>query len=131
MSTVTAGTAVAVGPSSEGFPHQYSLDSCLDSVQLEAQEDHMRDAVKAQILLKSHSNTYRERRGCTCWELTAALWSAGQVGLESGGDPDMNPGRIWPQDAGQSGTAAAVAAVSSAEPGPADAGVVGSAAACY
>lgn len=64
--------------------------------------------------------------------MTAALWSAGQVGLESGGDPDMNPGRIWPhQDAGQSGTTAAVAAVSSAEPGPADAGVVGSAAACY
>lgn len=65
--------------------------------------------------------------------MTAALWSAGQGGLEPGGDLEMNPGWIWThQDAGPSGReAAAVAAASSAEPGPADAGAVGSAAACY
>jgi len=65
--------------------------------------------------------------------MTAALWSAGQGGLESGDDLEMNPGWIWlHRDGGPSGKrAAAVAAVSSAEPGPADAGAAGSAAACY
>lgn len=65
--------------------------------------------------------------------MTAALWSAGQGGQEPGGDLEMNPGWIWTRhDAGPSGRgAAAVAAVSSAGPGPADAGAVGSAAACY
>lgn len=69
-----------------------------------------------------------------CWEMTVALWSACQGSLEPGGDLEMNPGWIWPrQDAGLSekGVAAAVAAASSAEPGPADAGAAGSAAACY
>lgn len=61
--------------------------------------------------------------------MTVALWSAGQKGLEPGGDQEMNPGWIWHhQDAGQSGReAAAVAAVSSEGPGPADAAAVG----CY
>ena len=65
--------------------------------------------------------------------MTATLWSAGQEGLEPGGDLEMNPGWIWPhQGVGQSGRgAAAVAAASSAKLGPADAGAVGSAAACY
>lgn len=65
--------------------------------------------------------------------MTAALWSASQGGLEPGGDLEMSPGWIWPrQDAGPSGRgAAAVAAALSAGPGPADAGAVGSAAACY
>lgn len=85
------------------------------------------------MIQKNVNATHRESRGCRCWEKTAALWSAGQGGLEPGGDLEMNPGWIWPlQDAGQSVTeAAAVAAASSAEPGPADAGAVGSAAACY
>lgn len=65
--------------------------------------------------------------------MTAALWSAGQGGLEPGGDLEMNPGWIWPrQDAGPSGRGVlAVVAASSAKPVPADAGAVGSAAACY
>lgn len=62
-----------------------------------------------------------------------ALWSAGQAGLGPGGDLERNPGWIWPhQNEGPSGRGvAAVVAVSSAGPGPADAGAVGSAAACY
>lgn len=62
-----------------------------------------------------------------------ALWSAGREDLESGGDLEMHPGWIWlRQNADPSGRrSAAVAAVSSAGPGPADAGAVGSAAACY
>lgn len=65
--------------------------------------------------------------------MTAALWSAGQEGLEPGGDLEMNPGWIWPrQDVSPCERGAAVvAAALSAEPGPADAGAVGSAAACY
>lgn len=134
MSTVTAGTVVGVGPSKEDFPHRYSLGSCWDSVQLMTKTYHMMVVVKYYLLKLQDkvSNTHREHRGCRCWGTTAALWSAGQVGLESGDDLDMNPGRFWPhQDAGLSGRAAAVAAVSLAEPGPADAGAVGSAAACY
>lgn len=83
--------------------------------------------------IEKHGASYRESRGCKCSEMTAALWSAGQEGLRPGGDLEMNPGRTWPhQDVGPSGRGvAAVAAVSLAGPGPADAGAVGSAAACY
>lgn len=64
--------------------------------------------------------------------MTAALWSAGQGGPEPGSDLERSPGRIWPhQDAGLSGKGVAAAVASSAGLGPADAGAVGSAAACY
>lgn len=63
--------------------------------------------------------------------MTADLWSASQTCLEPGGDLGMNPGWICShQDASQSGKEAAAAA-SLAGPVPADAGVVGSVAACY
>lgn len=37
---------------------------------------------------------HRESRGCRCWEMTAALWSAGQRVPEPGGDLETNPGWI-------------------------------------
>lgn len=37
---------------------------------------------------------HRESSGCKCWEMTAALWSAGQRVPEPGGDQGMNPGLI-------------------------------------
>lgn len=78
-------------------------------------------------------DTHRERRGCRRWERTVALWSAGQGGLESGNDQEKDPGGIWLlRGAGPDGKeGAAVAVVSSAALVPADAGAVGSVAACY
>lgn len=62
-----------------------------------------------------------------------ALWSAGQGGLESGDDLETDPGQIWLlRGAGPDAKeVAAVAVVSSTALVPADAGAVGSVAACY
>lgn len=74
--------------------------------------------------------THRGGRGCRNWEKNAALWCAGRRGPEPGGGLGTSPGLIClGPGAGRSGSRGAAA--SSAGPGTADAGAVGSAAACY
>jgi hypothetical protein len=76
--------------------------------------------------------THRGGRGCRSWEKNAALWCAGRRGPVPGGGLGMSPGLIClGRGAGLRRSESRGAAASSAGPGTADAGAVGSAAACY